>query len=153
MAETDSHTTEEITNDVQNVVRTSAATKKKRKKKTAKKHILTSFTIQDPQWTYVRLQRLTPARNVSPLDAVTAHMYLTSALSQFLGVHGAAIAFDVMKLEGQDVWIRLPTGDRNALIAAVGGWVSNNGEGWRVKGWSSWDAGLSNVDNGQDLFD
>lgn len=153
MAEADTHTAKDITTDVQNVEPTSSATKKKRKKKTAKKHILTSFTIRDPQWAYVKLQRLSSATNVPPLDAVTTHMYLTSALYQVFGLHGAAIAFDVMKLEGQDVWIRLPAEDRTALIAAVGGWVSNNGEGWRVKGWSSWDAGVSNFENGQDLFD
>lgn len=131
----------------------SASIKKKRKKKATKKHILTSFTIRNPQWTYLRLQRLSSAKDVPSLDAVTAHMYLTSALSQFLGLHGAAISFDILKLEGQDVWIRLPAEDRSSLVAAAGGWVNSNGEGWRVKGESSWDAGVSSCDNGQDLFD
>lgn len=67
-------------------------------------------------------------------------------------MHGAAIPFDIMKLEGQEVWIRVPSGDRSALIAAVGGWVSKGGEGWRVKGWSSWNANAMGRDSGQDLF-
>lgn len=130
----------------------SASSKKKRKKKAPKKHVLSQFTIRDPPWAYVHLERLSFAGKSPPLDAVTAQLYLTAALSQFLGLHGAAIPFDILKIEEQDLWIRLPAEDRSALIAAVGGWVSSNGEGWRVKGWSSWDANATNREHGQDLF-
>ena len=130
----------------------SSTSAKKRRKKTPRNYTLSSFTIRNPPWAYVHLQHLTSASKPPMLDAVTAHLHLTSALSQFLGLHGAAIPFDIMKLEGQEVWIRVPSGDRSALIAAVGGWVSKGGEGWRVKGWSSWNANAMGRDSGQDLF-
>lgn len=60
---------------------------------------------------------------------------------------------DVLKLEGSDVWIRVPAEDRSALVAAVGGWIGRAGEGWRVKGCSSWSAGAEGgKDGGRDLF-
>ena len=132
----------------------SAATsiKKKRKRGAPKLHILSQFSIRNPPWVYVHLQHLESSGTAPALDAVTAHLHLTSALSQFLGLHGTAIQFDVLKLDGQDLWIRLPSEDRSALLAAVGGWVGRSGEGWRVKGWSSWDANAMGRDSGQNLF-
>lgn len=126
--------------------------KKKRKKRTPKKHILSQFTIRNPPWAYIHLEHLSSSENKNLLDEVTAQLHLTAALSQFLGLHGAAIPFDILKVEGQDVWIRLQTEDRQALVAAVGGWVNANGEGWRVKGWSSWDCNAMGRESGQDLF-
>jgi ribonuclease P/MRP protein subunit POP8 len=131
----------------------STTTKKKRKRRTPKPHVLSQLTLRDPPWSYIRLQHLTSSIQPPDLDAVTAHLHLTAVLSQFLGLHGTAIPFDILKLEGQDVWIRLPHEDSSALIAAVGGWVSTNGEGWRVRGSSSWDASALGKDAGQDLFD
>ncbi|RMY43167.1 hypothetical protein D0865_11442 [Hortaea werneckii] len=97
----------------------------------------------------------TPAQigsSEAKLDAVTAHLHLAASLSQFLGVHGTAISVDIIKLEGRDVWIRVPNQDSSAVIAAAGGWTSIKGEGWRVKGSSSWDARAMARDSGQDLF-
>ncbi len=130
-----------------------ASSKKKRKKRHSKPHVLFQTTLRNPQWSYIHLQHLTSSTDaLADLDAVTAHMHLTAALTQFLGLHGSAIAFDILKLETQDVWIRLAAEDQSALVAAAGGWVSGNGEGWRVKGWSLWDAGVVGMDRGQDLF-
>lgn len=137
--------------EAQGTQATSASSKKKRKR-TPKKHILSHFTIRNPPWAYIHLEHLVSTEKAPDLDAVTAQLHLTAALSQFLGLQGAAIPFDILKLEGQDVWIRLQSEDRTALIAAAGGWVSRNGEGWRIKGWSSWDANATNSDSSQDLF-
>ncbi len=126
--------------------------KKKRKNRTPKPHILTQITLRNPPWAYIRLQHLTSSSKPPDLDAVTAHLHLTAALTQFLGLHGQAIQFDVLKLEGQDVWIRIQHEDCSTLIAAVGGWVNGAGEGWRVKGSSSWDANAVGKEGGQDLF-
>lgn len=69
-------------------------------------------------------------------------------------MHGAAVPVDVLNLRGCEVWIRVPAGDRSAVVAAVGGWVGKNGEGWRVKGWSSWSAGVEGGrDGGRDVFE
>jgi len=129
--------------------------KKKKRKRAPKTHILGQLTVRNPPWSYIHLQHLTsnsPATTPA-LDAVTAHLQITAALTQFLGLHGAAIPIDILKTEGSEVWIRVPAEDHSALLAAVGGWVSGKGEGWRVKGSSSWDAGAMARDSGQDLFD
>ena len=112
-----------------------------------------TLTLRNPTWSYIRLQQFQPPQNPSTLDALTAHIQITAALHQFLGVHGAAVPVDVLKLEGSEVWIRVPAEDRSALVAAVGGWVGRAGEGWRVMGWSSWSAGAEGgKDGGRELF-
>ncbi|KAK0253592.1 hypothetical protein B0A54_16978 [Friedmanniomyces endolithicus] len=130
---------------------------KKKRKRAPKTHILSQSTLRNPPWSYIHLQHLTahsPATTTTALlDAVTAHLQITAALTQFLGLHGAAIPIDILKTEGAEVWIRVPAEDHSAVLAAVGGWVSGKGEGWRVKGFSSWDAGARARDSGQDLFD
>lgn len=110
----------------------------------------TQLTIRHPRWSYIHLRHLSP----HPLDALTSHLHLTTALSQFLGQHGASVPIDLLKLdEGPgEVWIRVPAQDRCAVVAAVGGWVGKAGEGWRVLGWSSWGAGVKGRDGGQELF-
>ncbi|TKA65445.1 hypothetical protein B0A55_10330 [Friedmanniomyces simplex] len=142
----------------------STATKKKKPKKrkrTPKPHILTQFTLRSPPWSYIHLQHLTshgpPATTTTPssLDALTAHLQLTAALTQFLGLHGAAIPLDILQLrtESAELWIRVPAQDRSALLAAVGGCVSGKGEGWRVVGSSAWDARAMAMGSGQGLFE
>lgn len=136
---------------------------KKRKKNNKKPHILVQRTLRNPSWCYIHLRHLTPSpTNITKtssqppdsLDPVTAHLHLTTALQQFLGLHGNAIRFDILKLEGQDVWIRAQGEDQRAIVAAAGGWVSGRGEGWSVVGWSSWDAaaGAGARDGGRGLF-
>ncbi len=136
---------------------TTGPNKKKKKKRirAPKTHILAQFTLRSPPWSYIHLQHLTTngPTTTTALDAVTAHLQITAALTQFLGLHGAAVPIDIFKTEGAEVWIRVPAEDHSALLAAVGGWVSGKGEGWRVKGSSSWDAGAMARGGGQDLFD
>lgn len=77
-------------------------------------------------------------------------------MSQFLGLHGSATPFDILKLSGNDVWIRVPAADMRVVVTAAGGWAGSGGEGWRVKGWSSWDARVRGAKTdeglGRDLF-
>ncbi|KAK5730111.1 hypothetical protein LTR15_000045 [Elasticomyces elasticus] len=132
---------------------TSSAKKKRKRKRTPKNQTLSQFTISDPPWSYIHLQHLVSTGPATTnLDAVTAHLHITAALTQFLGLHGAAIPIDILKTEGAEVWIRIPAQDHSTLLAAVGGWVSGKGEGWCVKGSSSWDARAMASDAGQDLF-
>lgn len=76
-----------------------------------------TLTLRNPPWSYIRLQQHQhpQSSNTSTLDALTAHIQITAALHQFLGVHGAAVPIDVLKLEGSEVWIRVPADDRSAL--------------------------------------
>lgn len=145
-------TTEEL---AQTSIPTPVTTQKKKRKRTSKPHIITQLTIRHAPWAYVHLEHLSAAGNkdAGTLDALTAHLHITAALSQFLGLHGSAIPVDILKLDGMEVWVRLPREEKSALIAAVGGWVSGAGEGWRVRGSSSWDARTVCRDGGQDLFE
>lgn len=135
-----------------------AAAQKKRKKKPKKKQpkekIQTDFTLRNPLWSHLHLQHLYPNSKPAQLavDAVTAHLQLTAALTQFLGLHGSAIPIDILNISGADVWIRIPHEDHSALNAALGGWISSKGEGWRVMDSSSWDARALGRESGQDLF-
>lgn len=130
----------------------SASSKKQKRKRTPKMTTISQFTIRNPPWIYLHLTLTSPSSNAPQLDAVTAHLNLTAALSQFLGLHGTAIPIDILKVEDQDVWIRVPAQDKSALIAAAGGWVGRGGEGWRLKGWSAWNAVAPGRDAGQELF-
>jgi ribonuclease P/MRP protein subunit POP8 len=110
-------------------------------------------TIKRPIWAYIHLQHLTPASEEKlSLDAVTAHLHLTASLRTFLGMHGAAIPIDLLDIQGQQVWIRVPADDRQTILAAVGGWSDSRGHGWRVRGSSAWSASAAGKDAGQDLF-
>jgi len=122
---------------------------KKRSKPHLKGHEITSRTIKTPPWTYIHLNLLTSDPISTPhtkLDLLTARTYLTNALTQFLGLSGSAIAVDFLKLEDGvendgrcgDVWIRVPREDAGVFLAAVGGWVSGTGVGWKVLSWGNW---------------
>ena len=126
---------------------------------------LQTLTLRSPPWSYIHLQQIhhNQASQQTPLDPLTVHLHLTQALHTFLGLHGAAVPIDILKLDSESessssgeeqsggLWIRVPSQDRAAVLAAVGGWVGKGGEGWRVLGWSSWGIG-GGRDGGRDLF-
>ncbi|KAH9843450.1 hypothetical protein Tdes44962_MAKER07394 [Teratosphaeria destructans] len=123
----------------------------KRKRKPRSHPRSTTLTLRAPTWHYVHLRHL-PTATSPALDPVTTHLHLVQALSRFLGLHGAAVPLDILKLDGHDVWIRVPAEAREVVVAAVGGWVGSAGEGWRVVGRSSWDVRAVGREGGRDLF-
>ncbi|EME48110.1 hypothetical protein DOTSEDRAFT_109837, partial [Dothistroma septosporum NZE10] len=109
-------------------------------------------SIREPGWVYLHLQHIPSITSPnSTIDNATVNLHITAALKSFLGLHGAAISFDILKLEGRQVWIRASAEDRAACVAAVGGWISSSGEGWRVRSWSHWNASALGRDSGQEL--
>ncbi|CAI7609619.1 unnamed protein product [Penicillium viridicatum] len=119
----------------------------KRKAPEAKPKTL-HFTSRNPPWTYLKLKLIPqPGSAPQPLDPLSARTYLSSALSQFLGLTGTAIPIDILKIENQSsstpkrdiVWIRVPREDASAVVSAVSSWIGggNNSSGsgdvaWRV---------------------
>ena len=96
-----------------------------------------SITIKRPPFTYLHLTLLPsdPTSNTPPIDILTARAYLTSALEQFLGMTGTAIPIDFLKVEGRDVWIRVPREDASKVVGALSQWVGRDGGvGWRIRG-------------------
>ena len=121
------------------------------------------FTSRNPPWTYLKLQlyalivpsiyintnqlypRINQPNTTTDLDALTARTFLTSALSQFLGLAGTAIPIDILKVFSEaspqnqnNVWIRVPREDASAVVAALSSWIGGskgNGGGnvaWRI---------------------
>ncbi|MCJ1484164.1 hypothetical protein MMC06_004332 [Schaereria dolodes] len=139
----------------------STVTKKKRKAKlkphSTKTPSSTTYTIRSLPYTYIHLNLLTtpPSASSTTVDALTARTYLTSALQQFLGMTGTAIPVDFLKIEGRDVWVRVPREDGKAVVEAVTGWVGGSeaaGVAWRVKGKGEWLGGIAKGD-GMELFE
>ena len=119
-------------------------------------------TFRHSPYTYLHLSLLilpntnplshqsTQSSSNTPLDDITALSHLTAALQQSLGLTGTAIPIDILKIENQDVWIRVPYDDGSAVMAAVSQWSSPaKGVGWRVRGRSVWLGGLVGREDGR----
>jgi len=115
---------------------------KRKLPKATKSHEITSRTIKTPAFSYACLEIISDPSGKVPLDNLTVRSYITSALTQFLGLTGSAISVDILKVEPRECWIRVPRQDVSAVVAAVGGWVGrgeNGGEvGWRVRSSGNW---------------
>ncbi|PMD65126.1 uncharacterized protein K444DRAFT_608807 [Hyaloscypha bicolor E] len=117
---------------------------KRKHQKHLKGHEMITKTIKTPPFSYVHLQLISDADSVKDLDSLTVRSHITAALTQFLGVTGAAISIDILKVEGTECWIRVPREDLSPVVAAVGGWVGGPGYGtagkvgWKVKGSGNW---------------
>ncbi|KAJ5381272.1 uncharacterized protein N7496_003700 [Penicillium cataractarum] len=127
-----------------------------------------NFTSRNPPWTYLKLQLIpqpdTPS--LQPLDPLSARTYLSSALSQFLGLTGTAIPIDILKIENKGssangttkydaVWVRVPRDDGAAVVAAISSWIGGSGSGsgaaWRVCAKGNYLGALVSG-SGRDLF-
>ncbi|KAL4942622.1 hypothetical protein BDV06DRAFT_158691 [Aspergillus oleicola] len=114
-----------------------ASTKRKAAEDTTKP---ITFTTRNPPWTYLKLQLVhqpntSQTTKSNPLDSLTARTYLTSALSQFLGLSGTAVPIDILSLSQPDfqsqpsqptdkyIWIRVPRQDAASVVAAVSSWI------------------------------
>lgn len=111
-----------------------------------KGHEISTRTIKNPPFSYVCLELISDgaaaAATAPLLDNLTVRSYLTSGLNQFLGLTGAAISVDILKVEDNECWIRVPREDLRAVIAATGQWIGtaegNCKVGWRLKASGNW---------------
>lgn len=116
-----------------------------------------AVTIRNPPFTYLHLSLLVSSTsltitNSTPIDVLTARAHLASALSQFLGITGTAIPVDVLKVEGRDVWIRVPREDATAVVGALSQWVGKDGGiSWSVERKGEW-LGVVAAGDGHELF-
>lgn len=116
-----------------------------------------SIIIRNLPWTYFHLTLISTASlastsNALTTDILTARTYLTSALQQFLGLTGTAIPIDFLKVQGTDVWIRVPREDGAVLANALSGWLGAEGMAWRIRGKTEW-LGRLIAGDGRNLFD
>ena len=85
-----------------------------------------AFTLRGSPYTYLQLslKHVGEPADRAPFDTLTARTYLTSALSQYLGLTGTAIPIDILKVTERDCWIRVPKDDASAVTAAIGQWAN-----------------------------
>ena len=100
------------------------------KKAPQKSHEVFFCTVRRPPYAYAQLRLDNPSSSTStaasiiPLDIVLARSYCASALQQFLGVTGAAVSVDVLKVDEKagEFWVRVPQPDLGRFSAAVTAW-------------------------------
>ncbi|KAI5788363.1 hypothetical protein EDC01DRAFT_162417 [Geopyxis carbonaria] len=91
-------------------------------------------TIRNHDWSYAHLQMIydppyTPAESSGaewPPDILTWRTSLTSALKQFLGVTGTAIHIDILHLDKDEAWLRIPRVHMEKFGTAVSGYVGTS---------------------------
>ena len=106
---------------------------------------------------YAHLELISPTSATPPaLDALQAHSYCAAALTRFLGATGAAVPVDVLKVDRNRCWIRVPSADLPALAAAVTAWGGTRDGGLdvllRLLGCSDWLGCLVGGDGQEDLW-
>ena len=104
-----------------------------------------TFTLRGSPYTYLHLSltNISKSTDRAALDDITARTYLTSALSQYLGLTGSAIPIDILKVADQDLWIRVPEQDASAVVAAVGQWANVPlGITLKIEGRGEWLGGI-----------
>lgn len=103
---------------------------------------ITTKTIKNPSFSYAYLEYISDGQPTPDLDILTVRSHLTSGLNQFLGLTGAAISVDILKVDQKGCWIRVPREDLRAVIAAMGQWIGT-GEGnskvaWKLRASGNW---------------
>jgi ribonuclease P/MRP protein subunit POP8 len=82
-------------------------------------HELLKCTIKAPPFSYAQLEFITEELQPASLDNLQVKSYCTAALRQFLGDTGTAIPIDILKVEGNECWLRFPREDLGAFSAAI----------------------------------
>jgi len=156
MDQTEKVTTSEEVGSTEN----QAETRPKKRQKPNGSATHHTATLRSPRWTYFHLRLFTSSTTSTStteepaLDALTVKRYIIAALSRFLGQMGAATPVDILKIDQQDVWIRVPRDDATVVHEAMSSWVSNQGGSglrWIIKGRDDWLVRLAGG-KGQDLF-
>ncbi|KAI1131937.1 hypothetical protein F5Y10DRAFT_232284 [Nemania abortiva] len=112
--------------------------------KVNKSYELAKSVIKAPPYSYAHLEILNaePSSKGGDLDALQVKSYCTAALKQFLGATGMAIHLDILKVEGQSCWLRVPRDDLGAFAAAITAWQGTTQDGihsvFRIRGCSDW---------------
>jgi ribonuclease P/MRP protein subunit POP8 len=111
--------------------------------KPAPKDATTTITLRNPPYSYfhLSLKSLTPQASAH-VDELTIRSYLTAALQQYLGLTGTAIPIDILKVQNQDAWIRVPRDDEVAVTAAVSQWAGSKGVSLKIEARGTWLGGV-----------
>lgn len=117
---------------------------------------ITARAIKTPAFSYACLELMSDGAAPPALDDLSVRSYLTSGLSQFLGLTGSAISVDILKVEDKECWVRVPREDLSAVLAATGQWSSGFDGGsrmaWRLKASGNWLGSLLGASNAQNVW-
>ncbi|CRK22883.1 hypothetical protein BN1723_001314 [Verticillium longisporum] len=118
-----------------------------------KSHELLTCSIKAPLYSYAHLEVARDEPGTTSTDALQFHSFCTSALTQFLGATGAAISMDILKVQGNECWLRVPRQDLGAFAAALTAWPGTRDAGahtiLRIRQCSDWLGAMVGGD-GQD---
>ncbi|KAI3323221.1 hypothetical protein HD806DRAFT_535706 [Xylariaceae sp. AK1471] len=125
--------------------------------KVNKSYELAKSTIKAPPHSYAHLELFNAeSANTGELDALQIRSFCSAALKQFLGATGMAIPLDILKVEGQSCWLRLPRDDLGAFAAAITAWQGTAQDGvhsmFRIRGCSDWLGALVGQQDEQRLW-
>ncbi|KAI0457922.1 hypothetical protein F5B21DRAFT_56656 [Xylaria acuta] len=125
--------------------------------KVNKSYELAKSVIKAPPYSYAHLELFNAkSAKTEELDALQVKSYCTAALKQFLGATGMAIPLDILKVEGQSCWLRLPRDDLGAFAAAITAWQGTKQDGvpstLRIRGCSDWLGALVGQQDEQKLW-
>jgi ribonuclease P/MRP protein subunit POP8 len=110
-----------------------------------------THALRQPQWTYFHLALIRLDGEDPMLDMITARQHLTEALSRFLGLVGTTIDADILKLEANTIWVRVPRVTSKAFHEAISSWIGQSQMKYIVKGKEDWLVSLA-MESGHDLF-
>ncbi|KAI0437703.1 hypothetical protein F4803DRAFT_132691 [Xylaria telfairii] len=125
--------------------------------KSNKSYELAKSVIKAPPYSYAHLELFNAKSGKNTeLDALQVKSYCTAALNQFLGATGVAIPLDILKVEGQSCWLRLPRDNLGAFAAAITAWQGTQQDSvpstLRIRGCSDWLGALVGQQDEQKLW-
>lgn len=98
-----------------------------------KSHNLLTCTIKEPPFSYVHLQLVSLSNSSSfPLDNLSLKSYCTTALRRCLGMVGTAISMDILKIDNDHAWVRIPRPDLGSFATAITAWQGTTDDGEQV---------------------
>ena len=124
----------------------------------SKSHEILTCTIKSPPYAYAHLQLSTSDPTCTPsLDDLQAKSYCTAALRQFLGLTGASISVDLLKVENNECWVRVPRQDLSVFAAAITAWAGASEDGvvrlLRLKQCGDWLGAMVGSDGQDRIWD
>lgn len=107
-----------------------------------KSHDILTCTVKAPLFSYAHLELVTDSAEAVVLDNLQLKSFCSAALRQFLGLTGTAISIDILKVQGQHGWVRVPRPDLASFAAALTAWKGTSEGGtqcflrvWQCSDW------------------
>ena len=63
------------------------------------------------------------------LDSLQAKSFCTTALGEYLGISGRAVPVDILKVIGNEFWVRVPSWGLSRFDAALSAWSGPSVDG------------------------